>query len=78
MAAPTLPPAGGEHNPRPPVVVMLMVKPTLAAILVEPDHEFGTVRFSLAANQRITAELGAEAALQLAAELVGAVRALRG
>jgi hypothetical protein len=43
MADVTMPPEAGGYNPV-PIVALLTVEPTLAAILVEPAQEHGTVR----------------------------------
>jgi hypothetical protein len=47
--------------------------PSLGTVLVEPDPATGLVGIHLVANRRAMLQLGVEAALMLAAELVGAV-----
>jgi hypothetical protein len=45
MATLMLPPSGGDDNP--PIPLFLEVDASLAAVRVQPDHEFGLVELHI-------------------------------
>jgi hypothetical protein len=68
MAATTLPPAGGDDGGATPLPCTVVLEPSLGALLVIPDHEYGVIELTLAGWRRAICVIGPETALHMASD----------